>query len=73
MSGFIVQIPGSHDPLKPSAWLAESDDTTLRVVYDRNLARVFDSVAEAPTVAFRYRDANRLQADVLGRQKRRAA
>jgi hypothetical protein len=73
MSGYIVQIRASHDPIKPKAWLAASDDATS-VVYDRNCARVFETADEARLAAVRYRKSKRLPTgDFLVRLKRRAA
>jgi hypothetical protein len=73
MSGYIIQISSAHDPLTPSAWLAEPEGTILRVVYDRKQARVFDTAAEAHKVAARHREVSRLQAAAyLIRQRRRA-
>jgi hypothetical protein len=73
MSGYIIQITCAHDPLTPSAWLAEPEGTILRVVHDRKQARVFDTAAEAHKVAARHREVSRLQAAAyLVRQKRRA-
>jgi hypothetical protein len=73
MSGYIIQITSAHDPLRPSAWLAEPEGTTFRVVNDRKQARVFDTAAEARSVAARHREISRLQAAAyLVRQRRRA-
>jgi hypothetical protein len=73
MSGFIVQISAAHDPLRPSAWLAGSDDAPS-VAYDRNRARVFETAEEARSVAADYRESKRLPAaDFVIRQRRRAA
>jgi hypothetical protein len=73
MSGYIIQIASAHDPLKPAAWLAEPEGTALRVVYDRNQARVFETAAEAHKVAARHREVTRLRAEAyLVRQRRRA-
>jgi hypothetical protein len=73
MSGYIIQIASAHDPLRPSEWLAEPEGTNLRVVYDRNQARVFETAAEAHSVAARHREISRLQADAyLVRHRRRA-
>jgi hypothetical protein len=74
MSGFIVQISASHDPLQPSAWLAGSNDAPPTVAHDRNRARVFETAEQARSVALSYRKSKRLPfTDFLVRQKRRAA
>ena len=74
MSGFIIQICASHDPLQPSAWLAGSHESALSVVHDRKLARVFETAEEARAAAARYQKSERLSsAEFLVRQKRRAA
>ena len=74
MSGYIVQICVSHDPIKPKAWLAASSDDAASVVYDRTCARVFETAEEAHSAAVQYRKSKRaLTTDFLVRQKRRAA
>jgi hypothetical protein len=74
MTGYIVQISASHDPLQPRAWLAESNGASPFVAYDRNRARVFETAEEAHSVAARYRKSKRLPvANFLVRRKRRAA
>jgi hypothetical protein len=74
MSGFIVQISGSHDPLKPSAWLAGSNDAAPFVAYDRDRAWVFETADEARSAALRCQKSKRLSiGEFLVRQKRRAA
>jgi hypothetical protein len=74
MSGYIVQICASHDPIKPKAWLAVSQDAAPSVVHDRNCARVFETAEEARSAALRIRKSKRLSMpDFLVRQKRKAA
>ena len=74
MSGYIVQICASHDPIKPKAWLALSNDAAPSVVYDRNSARVFETADEARSAALKIRKSKCLaMPDFLVRQKRRAA
>jgi hypothetical protein len=74
MSGYIVQICASHDPIKPKAWLAVSNEAAPSVVYDRNHARVFETAEEARSAAVHYRKSKRLpMPDFLVRQKRKAA
>jgi hypothetical protein len=74
MSGYIVQICASHDPIKPKAWLAVSNDAAPSVVYDRNCARVFETADEARSAAMRVKKSKCLvMPDFLVRQKRRAA
>ena len=59
MSGYIVQICVSHDPIKPKAWLAASSDDAASVVYDRTCARVFETAEEAHSAAVQYRKSKR--------------
>lgn len=74
MSGYIVEICGSHDPLHLKTWLAVSNDAAPSLVNDRDRARLFETAEEARSVAEHYRESRRLPpGDFLVRQKRRAA